>query len=158
LISLEIEKRISKSDSKELFKNEDSEIKKAVNEPEKNESDDEIGDLFDIKLDKSNDEKPMNIRKDKNLAQSLSILFWSFAKKEVQDASLFSKLTEIFFANISEYNLHSIALNMYAMSVVGLKLQPSDINRLEERLKNINLENEKSLTLKTIIVLLEKVN
>jgi len=91
-------------------------------------------------------------------AQGISLIIWSFAKRNIQDETLFDTLRDIFIKDIQFFSVQQISNILYGFVSTGQTLKPKDLKVIEKRLAEADLSQEKSLTLKTILIQMSKLD
>jgi len=89
-------------------------------------------------------------------AHGVSLVLWSFCKRNVLDENLFGSLEELFLRDVNLFNGQQIMNILFAFSVYKEKLTNQELSIIKKRLNEIDLAQEESLTMKTLIILLNK--
>lgn len=177
MISLELEKRIEKMIESGCFMVQEAYIekenlpqrKKGIisiekdEEMQENESEDEWAEMDDF-ADKEEEveveeslEGKKPIKADELLsAHGMSLILWSFCKRNVQDENLFAALEKLFIQDIRFFSAQQIANVIYGLTSVGKMFSQEELDVIKKRLGELDLAEVNSLTLKTIVYTVNK--
>jgi len=172
-ISLELEKRLGKWKENKCFMLKEAYIKEnkiiprtesitlnQVEEAENSEEEDWLELEEDVQVEenlKANEGNVQILQTEELLsAQAVSILFWSYAKRNIIDENLFETLEELFLRDGQYFSARQMSNILFGLSVIKEKLDPQEIQAIRKRLNELDLSEEQSLTIKTIVILLNK--